>query len=69
MMNPKRYKRDSYSKALVISNLEQVSEFAEKKKMERTIDVLKDEIHNMKSQMQEILNTIRTSQENNSQCQ
>ena len=68
-MNPKRYKRDSYSKALVISNLEQVSEFAEKKKMERTIDVLKDEIHNMKSQMQEILNTIRTSQENNSQCQ
>lgn len=68
-MNPKRYKRDSYSKALVISNLEQVSEFAEKKKMERTIDVLKDEIHNMKSQMQEILNTIRTSKENNSQCQ
>ena len=68
-MNPKRYKRDSYSKALVISNLEQVSEFAEKKKMERTIDVLKDEIHNMKSQMQEILNTIRTSRENNSQCQ
>ena len=37
--------------------------FAEKQKMERTIDELKDEIYNMKLQLQEILNNSHAKQE------
>lgn len=62
-MNPKRYKRDLYSNALVIADVEEIVMFAEKQKMERTIDELKDEIYNMKLQLQEILNNSHAKQE------
>lgn len=64
-MNSKRYKRDLYSNALVIADVEEIVMFAEKQKMERTIDELKDEIHNMKLQLQEILNNSHAKQETN----
>ena len=64
-MNPKRYKRDLYSNALVIADVEEIVMFAEKQKMERTIDELKDEIYNMKLQLQEILNNSHAKQETN----
>jgi hypothetical protein len=62
-MNPKRYKRDLYSNALVIADVQEVVMFSEKQKMERTIDELKDEIYNMKLQLQEILNNSHAKQE------
>lgn len=64
-MNSKRYKRDLYSNALVIADVEEIVMFAEKQKMERTIDELKDEIYNMKLQLQEILNNSHAKQETN----
>lgn len=62
-MNPKRYKRDLYSNALVIADVQEIAIFAEKQKTERTIDELKTEIHNMKLQLQEILNNSHAKQE------
>ena len=62
-MNPKRYKRDLYSNALVIADVQEIVMFSEKQKMERTIDELKDEIYNMKLQLQEILNNSHAKQE------
>ena len=64
-MNSKRYKRDLYSNALVIADVEEIVMFAEKQKMERTIDELKDEKYNMKLQLQEILNNSHAKQETN----
>lgn len=67
-MNSKRYKRDLYSNALVIADVEEIVMFAEKQKMERTIDELKDEIHNMKLQLQEILKNTQSRKRSN-KCQ
>jgi|APGre2960657468_1045069.scaffolds.fasta_scaffold313427_2 hypothetical protein len=67
-MNPKRYKRDLYSNALVIADVQEIVMFSEKQKMERTIDELKDEIHNMKLQLQEILNNTQSRKRSN-KCQ
>ena len=67
-MNSKRYKRDLYSNALVIADVEEIVMFAEKQKMERTIDELKDEIYNMKLQLQEILKNTQSRKRIN-KCQ
>ena len=67
-MNSKRYKRDLYSNALVIADVEEIVMFAEKQKMERTIHELKDEIHNMKLQLQEILKNTQSRKRSN-KCQ
>ena len=67
-MNSKRYKRDLYSNALVIADVEEIVMFAEKQKMERTIDELKDEIYNMKLQLQEILKNTQSRKRSN-KCQ
>ena len=57
-MNSNKYRRDPHSKALILNKSEDVDKFLEKQRLEQTVYTLKDEIHTLRLQMQEILSKI-----------
>lgn len=68
-MSHKRYRRDPYSKALVLAQPEEVKEFLEKQEMERTLSSLKEEIYNMKTQLQDMFSGKKKKKAGNNRCQ
>ena len=64
-MNHNRYKRDSHSKALVLARPDEIEKFLEKQRLEHSVNTLKDEIHTMRLQMQEILSNLHPTHREN----
>ncbi len=49
-----KYKRDSYSKALILADFEKLNEYTEKQNQKKEIEELKTELNSMKKELQEI---------------
>ena len=67
-MSLRKYKRDSYSGALILADTRAAEEFMEKKKTETQIKDLEIEIHTLKAQLEEVLKFVHNIQET-SKCQ